>query len=467
MMEETTLTNDEKDPTRELKNELEAFNIDDTNRIDVNVNQDISGLLKYTDKNKIEQSIQNAVIVLEHDCNLCNKIRYNKLTYSNWIVGKLPWKRDSYFGEWNNTDDSELLFYMESNYGLKNPDRIMHALILAANHNSYHPVIEFLESLTWDGVPRIENLLNKYLGVVKNEYSITVMKTFMLGAIARAYKPGTKFDYVPIFVGGQGVGKSSFLRALSCDDSWFCDNFPSIEGNLGIERLRGMWLIELAELLATKRAKDVEGIKAFITSTSDNYRPPFGRRTEQRQRACVFAGTTNNQHFLTDRTGNRRFLPIVVNEKNIKQTIWENPSETTEDFRQAWAEALQIFKGGEYKLILPRELQQYVESVQEEFLEEDGRIGLIEEYLTDKEEICIPELWREALNKDDIATRRDSNEIHLIMSNMQEWEKYEKKKRFGKYGSNWGYHKVKKCSKEHLDNDDFMKVEINESLPFV
>ena len=112
-------------------------------------------------------------------------------------------------------------------------------------------------------------MMEKMLGAAKNEYTTAVMKLFMMGAISRIYYPGCKFDYMLVLVGRQGGGKSSFLRFLALNDDWYNDNFSTLDSSHAVENLRGMWIVELAELQATKRAKDVETIKSFITSRVD------------------------------------------------------------------------------------------------------------------------------------------------------------------------------------------------------
>ncbi|WP_343846608.1 virulence-associated E family protein [Faecalicatena contorta] len=354
------------------------------------------------------------------------KIKYNVLSYSPFIVGELPWERVNTYREWSNSDDSNLKSFIEARYGLKSMEKIMEALNIVVNRNPYNPVKEMLENLykKWDGnTGHIENLLPDYLGVEKSEYTTECMKLFMLGAISRAYKPGCKFDYMPVFVGKQGIGKSTFLRLLSMNNSWYNDNFNTVEGDKAPEKLRGMWMVELAELLATKKAKEVESIKAFLTSTVDTYRPPYGRRTEQRPRVCVFAGTTNNDHFLTDRTGNRRFLPIVTRKDHVKKSMFQNREDVMKDFEQAWGEAMYLFKEASENptLVLPKKLQGYVETMQEVFMEEDVRVGIIQEWLdhTKEERICVAMLYQKALgNEDSKPNRMESNDLHSIMLNL-------------------------------------------------
>jgi len=425
--------------------------------------EELEKKLTRNDKGKPIQSIENARLIIENDAKLKGKLKFNTLSYAPWVFGNIPWDNEDNYREWNNSDDSQLLCFIEKNYGINNTDKVMHALNIVTTDNKFNPVTEQLESIKWDGKKHIENLLPDYLGVEKNEYSAECMKLFLLGAISRAYHPGCKFDYIIVLVGDQGVGKSTFLRILSLNDEWFNDNFSTIEGDKATERLRGMFIIELAELLAVKRSKDVEAIKAFITSTTDVYRPPYGRRTEQRPRRCVFAGTTNNTHFLTDRTGNRRYLPLLVRKAKVKKSMFENKKEVIEDFKQAWAEAMEIYKSGEYSLVLPSHLQEYVSNMQDDYLEEDVRTGIIQEYLDNlrDNEVCVVQIYKEALkNEYDNPNRRESNEIHDLMQNsIHGWTKMEKKKRIGSYGPQVGYKKIK--------DNEFVSISKDDDLPFL
>ena len=229
------------------------------------------------------------------------------------------------------------------------------------------------------------------------------------------------------------------------NNSWYNDNFNTVEGDKAPEKLRGMWMVELAELLATKKAKEVESIKAFLTSTVDTYRPPYGRRTEQRPRVCVFAGTTNNDRFLTDRTGNRRFLPIVTRIEHVKKSMFDNKEEVLRDFENAWGEAMQLFYEANRKpsLVLPVELQDFVEDCQSEYMEEDVRVGIIQEWLDKTEEprVCVAMLYEEALGYErQKPSRFESNELHSIMANcIKGWEKIRNsnggRAKCGKYGA--------------------------------
>ena len=419
----------------------------------------------------IKQTIANMCEAIEFDEELYDHIKYNELSYSPFVVGELPWEKINKYREWSNSDDSNLKAYIEARYGFKSMEKVMEALNIVANRNRFNPVVDMLEMnhrTEWDGKKgHIENLLTDYLGVEKTNYSVEVMKIFMLGAICRAHYPGCKFDYMPVLLGEQGIGKSTFLRLLSMNNAWYNDNFNTVEGDKAPEKLRGMWMVELAELLATKKAKEVESIKAFLTSTVDTYRPPYGRRTEQRPRVCVFAGTTNSDRFLTDRTGNRRFLPIVTRKEHVKKSMFENKAAVLKDFQNAWGEAMQLFIEADRKpsLVLPSDLQQYVEDCQSAYMEEDVRVGIIQEWLdkTNETRVCVAMLYEKALGYEgQKPSRFESTELHSIMTNcITGWVKFQNtnggRAKCGKYGTQVCYVRPE---------EGFMKLPEGEKLPF-
>ena len=372
-----------------------------------------------TDKGTPHQTIENCRRAILLDKDLKGRIYYDERAYTKMLVGPVPW--DDRPGERPVTDADYcgLAAYMERWYWLTSKNKAIDALTLVAMRNRRNPVREWLESLEWDGVERVETLLSVFLGADPNEYDAAVMRTFMAGACARACEPGVKFDYMPVLHGPQGLGKSMFLRRLGTRSDWYCDNFNTLDGDAAAEKLRGMWVIEMAELLATKRSRDVEGIKAFITSTVDTIRPKYARETEQRPRTCVFAGTTNNATFLSDATGNRRFLPVACGVYEPAMSLFDQDAPAY--FEQAWAEAYRRWKSGEWGLVLDAERQAEAMAMQSAFTEEDVRIGIIQEYLDTCEpdaRVCAIEIAENALHVEGgNPPRKLINEIHEIMTN--------------------------------------------------
>lgn len=393
------------------------------------------------------QSIENCGRAINGDPALAGRFYYDVRAYTRMVSPPVPWDvggaKDRPISD---ADYCGLAAYMEREYGLMSKQKAIDAVVNVSMQNQRNPVAEWLDGLKWDGVPRVDTLLTVYLGAEPCDYNAAVMRLFMQGAVARAYEPGTKFDYMPVLIGRQGLGKSMFLRRLAHETAWYNDNLNTIEGDAAAEKLRGMWILEMAELLATKRQKDVEGIKAFITSTVDTIRPKYARETEQRPRACVFCGTTNDSAFLTDTTGNRRFLPVECGAVEPLAGLFDEGVDA--EFGQAWAEAVHVYKTERPPLVLDGRLQGYALRKQEEYTEEDVRVGLVLEYMDGKllasadpkcVRVCVQEIV-EALP--DMYSKQAgpalTNAMHkLVQTYAEGWVKYPNagnKARCGTYG---------------------------------
>ncbi len=189
-------------------------------------------------------------------------------------------------------------------YGITNAKKITDAFLLTADSNRFHPVRNYLNSLKWDGQKRLETLFIDYLGAEDTAYVRAVTRKVLTGAVARVYEPGIKFDYALVLVGPQGIGKSEIISRLGCGFS--SDTLTTLQGKEAYEQIQSFWLIELGELSALKKA-EVETIKLFISKKEDAFRQAYARYTGRYPRQCIFIGTTNNDEFLKDQTGNRRF----------------------------------------------------------------------------------------------------------------------------------------------------------------
>jgi hypothetical protein len=229
------------------------------------------------------------------------------------IWNATPWGFEAGKKRSGNTDDALAVksWLIEKFHLEVSLNTIDEAVSSIARENSFHPVKDFLESLTWDEVPRVEQAFKVYLNAKMPEsYLRAVSRKFFLGLIARIYEPGCKQDSFPVLEGGQGIGKSSFGRIL-VGDQWFIDGLPNFADKDAALYLQGIWLCELAELSTIYRSTK-ETAKAFIARSSDKFRPPYGHRRVDFPRSCVFLGTTNESDYLTDNTGNRRFWPVKI-----------------------------------------------------------------------------------------------------------------------------------------------------------
>ena len=195
------------------------------------------------------------------------------------------------------TDMNNLALYLEKNYGLTSDRVIEKAIDIVANENSFHPILQYLESLKWDGIPRIQHMLPHFFGAEDIAYTGEVMKMHMMGAIRRLYEPGAKYDIMLCLVGGQGTGKSTFFRYLAIKDEWFTDDMKRIDDKKVYEYLQGHWIVEMSEMNAVANAKSIEETKSFLSRQKDIYRIPYERRAEDRYRQCVLVKLFGNTLF--------------------------------------------------------------------------------------------------------------------------------------------------------------------------
>lgn len=401
--------------------------------------------LMKTANGSVRQTIENALRVLNGDPALSGRFWWNELTYTRMVALPVPWDDGAGSRAVRDEDYAACCAYMEKWYLVSNKQKVIDAIQVDSLEHRSDPVVEWLDSLEWDGEHRVRDL-PALLDCEDNEYNETVMWLTMLGAVYRAYEPGCKMDYMTVLVGEQGIGKSQFVRLLAHNPEWTTDNFNTISGDEAVEKIRGMWIAEMAELLATKRAKDVEAIKAFISCRTDVIRPKYGRETVQRPRRCIFIGTTNDSHFLTDTTGNRRFLPIECRQKaNVVDPMLFDP-EMPAYIEQAWAEVVHRYKTEHPVLRLPPHLEAKANEMREAYTEEQPLVGIIGEYLEHRangvlegsveERVCTREIIERCLG--DEWRRFDpiklQNMVADTLDKMEKWKREPKKQRTSRYG---------------------------------
>lgn len=413
----------------------------------------------------VKQLVHNFEIVMDKDERFAGKIRLNEFAQQPYLCGNVPWENENNCRAWSSHDDSALFSLIQADYGLKSRQDFADALKNVSMRNKFHPVRELLDSLTWDGKAHIQKLLPEYLGAEDSDYTYQVMRLWMLGAVSRIYQPGHKFDYTMILQGSQGSGKSTFLKLMALDDSWFNDSLDSLDSDKAVQSLTGSWIIELAELKSLARtAGGVESVKRFLTATQDKYRIPYERRADTFYRQCVFAGTTNKDDFLQDETGNRRFLIIHTGITEPSKSLFE--SEVMGDIKQAWAEAVYIWKNEKPELILPEACMQQAKELQEENMADDGKRGIIMEYLEGKTQVCAREIWFEALEESIAPKSYQTSEINNIIAKLPGWQRMKTPRKFPKYGSQRGFQKMLlQTEQEETTNDsDFVPVPKQEQM---
>ena len=182
----------------------------------------------------VKQLVHNFEIVMDKDDRFAGKIRLNEFAQQPYLYGSVPWENENNCRAWSSHDDSALFSVIQADYGLKSRQDFTDALKNVSMRNKFHPVRELLDSLTWDGEAHIRKLLPEYLGAEDSDYTYQVMRLWMLGAVSRVYKPGNKFDYTIILQGSQGIGKSTFLKLMALDDSWFNDSLDSLDSDKAV-----------------------------------------------------------------------------------------------------------------------------------------------------------------------------------------------------------------------------------------
>lgn len=344
---------------------------------------EVFGLLDMQKEKRVPvQSRKNCVTVLGCDPMLSGKIKFNTLSCRKNVCGALPWNKEEGRREWTNIDDEYLLYYMETYYLLNSDKKVLSALEMIADTNKFNPFIDMLNSVRWDGGNRLENLLTDYMGAVKCDYTTECIKLLMLGVISRAFSPGAKFDYSLVLVGSQGIGKSTLFQKLCCNDEWYLENIKSLYNDKeAAEKIQGKLIVEFNEMLGLGNN---EIAKSFLTQRADDYRAPYSRRVEKRKRTCVFVATTNKNDFLTDKTGNRRYLPIECCVEPIKKSLFGDDEALKAEFLQAWAEAYEIYKSGRFSLVLPKDVEEYANNLRDSFEIDDPMVGMIQNWLDNR-----------------------------------------------------------------------------------
>lgn len=314
--------------------------------------------LEFDEKNFYKQTLHNAAIIIANDPRLWGCVGFNgfsgKITARATIKSKIETVRpievrDRENGEpWLDYMDYSVRAILEAppkpqdggapGWGYKISDRdLRQAIRLVSEQWWFHPVMEYLEGLTWDGVPRVETMAIDYLGLPDTCYARDTSRLSLLAVVARVYCPGHKWDHVPILSGPQGIRKSSFIKTLF-GERWAGELTAEMASNKdAVEQMLGKLCLELPELAHMRRG-DVNSVKEFITLTVDRVRLAYDARVTDFRRQCVFWGTSNESDYLKDRTGNRRFWPWTVEVSQI------DTDRLAANRDQLWAEAYHLWK---------------------------------------------------------------------------------------------------------------------------
>ena len=415
----------------------------------------------------VKPTIDNILIILDNDPLLKGRFALNQFAGRGEILGQLPWAIDGKRRLWSDTDSNGLYWYLEKAYQITGRGNIDAALDIHASMHAFNEVQDYLDGLSWDGVPRLDTLFIDYLGAEDDEagYCRAVCRKSFTAAVARAMDPGCKFDNMLILCGPQGIGKSTILDRMS--HGWFNDSIRTFEGKEAAELLPGVWIVEVAELDAFRRT-DVARIKQFLSLRSDRYRAAYGRNMKEQPRTCVFFGTCNQMDFLQDTTGNRRFWPVDVGRQLHTKNVWKDLNDET--VAQIWAEAKIRWQMGE-QLYLTGSLEEAAKEHQEQHRDTSPMEGMIHDFmakpvpadwlkwnldrrrdfwaanvtgdyhLVARDRMTVIEVWCELFlgNKKDLKAS-DKKEISTCIANCPGWKRADKSFYDGvTYGTQRGY----------------------------
>lgn len=375
-------------------------------------------------------SPRNIALILQHDPQLKNVIRYNEFTeeidvvktvtldLTHWGIAPVTLKK----GQINDGVINDLALYMsikpEYHANFKT-NLISQVADSVARANSYNPIVDYFEKClaSWDHKQRLKHFFKKYLGVEETEASHMITELWFMGAVAKGYKPETKFDYVLDFAGGQGVGKTSLLRYIA-PFNYYTDQFNSFTEKDDKAELKNALIVNDDEMTASNRAS-FEEIKKFITEQVFRYRPSYGRYILTFKKGFVMARTTNELQHLKDKSGDRRFLPLKCDPK--LQEVHPVDNLKQDEIDQIWGEAVWLYKNTPEPFKLTKHQEEVLAEQRSHFLAtsevEDEIEDLLANKFKDRQFISNQEMHREiefSLTRD--LKPKEINTMRYIMS---------------------------------------------------
>ena len=391
--------------------------------------------LTYDKRGNLKCEISNFVGIMRSDERYAG-IRFNEMStraevhlVKNGEVKIVPW---------SDSDEANSMMYLESAYGLYSKDKHTAALRILFAERTYNPIRDIVDAQVWDGVERCRDYLHKWAKVEDTEYTREVSRLIFAGGINRLYRPGCKFEDVPILMGKQRSGKSSLIRFLAINDDYFGE-LKDMEGQQAIENLQGKWILEIPEMSAFTKAKDQESIKAFVSRQRDQYRKPFDRNTTELPRRCIFVASSNDLFPLVDKTGNRRWYPIEVHSNAYE--VFDHEQEIRDYTLQCWAEAKAKLGAPEMEPFANRNLLNEFAEAQDAAMQDDWRVGAIKAFLDRKlpgELTCVREVCHRSLSPNPDIPKEpslvESKDIGKILNSFDDWERCKSARIIGNYG---------------------------------
>ncbi len=476
-----------EDDLQRMRDDLIEEGVDLTEDVEKKIDEIRLHLEFNAQTKKYQANAANTLLVLRNDPRVVGAVGRDTFADRLTVLRKLPWETSTDVGRvWRDSDDANLRNWFTDKWGFSVKSAIDDGIAEMAEKNSFHPVRDYFEALPkWDGIPRAEIIFIEFLHAPDTPYTRAQTALWMKQGVARILHPGCKADSTLVLSGPQNIGKSFVLSRLG--GKFFSDTLPTIQGKEGMVAIQGSWIVEAGEMQAMTRAGNEE-IKAYLTRQVDKFRPPYGKRVQEYPRQCIFAATTNDDIFLKDRTGSRRFGILTCDGILDPAKRRAKLAELTDEYiNQLWAEVLVMYKESP-SLLLPDDIAAEAQRIQEEHTEGTEKAGLIKNFLDtprppdwDKKTIrerrlflegepdvgndngipvedidtsgyilpkrvCAMEILCELFEMDRKNIRNlDVREINTIMQHMEGWKKHESKGgtlRFPLYGQQRAFIRV-------------------------
>ena len=313
-------------------------------------------------------SIKNVVAILENDPIFKGAFQYNKFSEENEItkdISKLHINKGSFVDAYND----EIANYIESqedyDHVIFDKNRIESAINIVSQRHAFNPMVDYMENAfkKYDGQRRLDDFFPKFLGVEKSAVTSLITRLWFMGGVAKVYHPLTKIDQSLDLVGSQGIGKTTLLQNLA-PLGLYTDQFNSVTDKDDLGNLIGMFIVNDDEMAATSKSS-FEEIKRFLTDNNFKYRPPYAKHPKQFIKKFIFARTTNNRTYLKDKTGTRRFLPLMTH-KSLQEL---NPvTDLTPDYvQQIWGETVWLYKQAKDPFLLSPKQNELLENHRKQF----------------------------------------------------------------------------------------------------
>jgi len=359
-------------------------------------------------------NLDNCLIAFEYAPDWRGVMAWDTFAHHTVILRRPPWGGQAN-RVWTERDDILAMRWMQQ-HGIQVLKSTVQDAVASHSQNSpVNPLTDYLSGLEWDGEQRINTVLRDYFGVKHNDYSCAVGRAWLVSAVARAFQPGCKADHCIILEGREGIKKSSALKVLAGKD-WFTDHVPKDLAKETAMHLQGIWVVEFGELEGIGSSDNkAESVKAFLSQTTDRYRPPYSRRVIQQDRQFICTATTNKDVYLPSEDGNRRLWPVTCEHIDIAGIV--------RDRDQLWAEAVVLYNQGE-PWHLPKWVEQLAHKEQAARYEADPWQDRIAKFLSGRKDISISEILEKSLDKKvSDWTTRDQMRVARCLKALG-WEQY-------------------------------------------